>query len=303
MPLSVSTPSISSSICSKQDDGMLLSVSTPSDTSSICSKQDDDMSFLTASDFEDHQNIEIEDDDNASFITAASSDYKSTGSIVFELPDEDTQPTATNVYSLSVIPTENNEESIRFYFEPQGTQPTVKHVYSSFITPDTNENNASIRLYIDNTEDIDDRCHSKLTEPVEPQTTMFYNPSAVQDTFDEDKFSKHSIDEILNLHSYEDITGQNTKRTYAKTLSADAQEYYDLLEAYSDDPILFPPKSNSLTSLAFRTHCDLTPEEQDMPLFLLPKENNFIAAYRGQLHHRLNARKQKPEIFCPFLGF
>ena len=44
-------------------------------------------------------------------------------------------------------------------------------------------------------------------------------------------------------------------------------------------------------------------EEQDMPLLLLPKENNFIAAYRGQLHHRLNACKQKPEIFCPFLGF
>ena len=50
-------------------------------------------------------------------------------------------------------------------------------------------------------------------------------------------------------------------------------------------------------------HCDLTPEEQDIPLFLLPKQNSFIAAYRGQLHHRLNARKQKPEIFRPFLGF
>ena len=58
-----------------------------------------------------------------------------------------------------------------------------------------------------------------------------------------------------------------------------------------------------MTSLAFQTHCDLTPEEKDMPLFLLPKENSFIAAYRGQLHHRRNARKQKPEIFCPFLGF
>ena len=132
---------------------------------------------------------------------------------------------------------------------------------------------------------------------------MFYNPSVVQDTYDKDKFSSHSIDEVLNLYSYEDITGQNTKRTYAETLSADAQEYYDFLEAFSDDPILFPRKSDSLTSLAFRTHCDLTPEEKDMPLFLLPKENSFIAAYRGQLHHRLNARKQKPEIFRPFLGF
>ena len=92
---------------------MPLSVSTPSDSSSICSKQqDDDMSFLTASDFEDHQNIDNEDNDDASFITAASSAYKSTGSIVFELPDEDIQPNTTNVYSSSVIPTENNEESI-----------------------------------------------------------------------------------------------------------------------------------------------------------------------------------------------
>ena len=40
-----------------------------------------------------------------------------------------------------------------------------------------------------------------------------------------------------------------------------------------------------------------------MPLFLLPKENSFIAAYRGQLYHRLNARSQEPAIFCPFLGF
>ena len=117
------------------------------------------------------------------------------------------------------------------------------------------------------------------------------------------KFSSHSIDEILNLYSCKEITGQNTKRTYAETLSAEAQEYYDLIEAYSNDPILFPPKSHSITSLAFQTHCDLTPEEKDMSLFLLPKENSFIAAYRGQLHHRLNAQKQKPEIFRPFLGF
>ena len=77
---------------------------------------------------------------------------------------------------------------------------------------------------------------------------MFYNPSAVQDTYDKNEFSSHSIDEILNLYSYKDITGQNTKQTYAETLLAEAQEYYDLIEAYGDNLILFPPKSNSLTS-------------------------------------------------------
>ena len=70
------------------------------------------MSFLTASDFENQQDIDNDDNDDASFITAASSAYKSTGSIVFELPDEDTQPTARNVCSLSVIPIKDDEESI-----------------------------------------------------------------------------------------------------------------------------------------------------------------------------------------------
>ena len=132
---------------------------------------------------------------------------------------------------------------------------------------------------------------------------MFYNPSAIQDVYNEDKFSSYSIDEILNLCSYKDITGQNTKRTYVETLSAEAQEYRNLIGAYSDDPILFLSKPHSITSIAFWTQCDLTPEEKDMPLFLLPKEYNFIAAYRGQLYHRLNTRSQDPAMFCPFLGF
>lgn len=132
---------------------------------------------------------------------------------------------------------------------------------------------------------------------------MFYNPSTIQDAYDENKFSSHSIDKILSLCLYKEITGQNTKRTYAETLSAKAQEYHDLIGAYSDDPILFPPKSHSITSIAFWTHCNLTPREQNMPLVLFPKENSFIAAYRGQLYHRLNARSKEPAIFCPFLGF
>ena len=40
-----------------------------------------------------------------------------------------------------------------------------------------------------------------------------------------------------------------------------------------------------------------------MPLFLLPKENNFVPAYKGQLYHRLNARSTDSAMFCPFLGF
>ena len=40
-----------------------------------------------------------------------------------------------------------------------------------------------------------------------------------------------------------------------------------------------------------------------MPLLLLPKENNFVMAYKGQLYHRLNARSTNPAVFCPFLGF
>ena len=72
------------------------------------------MSFLTASDFKNHHYIDNDDNDDASFITAASSAYKSTGSIVFELPDEDTQATARNVCSSSVIPVKDNEKSIQF---------------------------------------------------------------------------------------------------------------------------------------------------------------------------------------------
>ena len=113
----------------------------------------------------------------------------------------------------------------------------------------------------------------------------------------------YSIDKTLNLYSYKDITRQNTKQTYVETLSAEAQEYHNLIDAYSNDPILSPSKPHSITSIAFQTHCDLTPEEKNMPLFLLPKENNFIATYRGQLYHRPNARSQDPAMFCPFLGF
>ena len=109
-----------------------------------------------------------------------------------------------------VTPVKENDASIQFYFEDQGTQPTEKHIYSSFITSNTVKNDASIRLYLDNKDDVTEHYQSKLTEPVKLKTTMFYNPSAVQDTYDKDKFSSHSIDEVLNLYSYEDITGQNT---------------------------------------------------------------------------------------------
>ena len=206
------------------------------------------MSYLTASDYDIPQEVDNDNDDDASFVTAASSDYKSDGSIIFELPDEDTQPTAKHACSSFITPVSDKNASIQFYFEDQGTQPTEKHIYLSFITTDTVENDASIRLCFDTKDDDTENYQPKPTDPVLPKTTMFYNPSAVQDTYDKDKFSSHSIDEVLNLYSYEDITGQNTKRTYAETLSAEAQEYYDFIEAFSDNPILFPRKPDSLTS-------------------------------------------------------
>jgi len=212
-------------------------------------------------------------DGDASFVTAVSSAYASTGSIIFELPDGN-------------------------------TQPIERHVYLSFVTPgDTDKNDASIQFYFENKDEVDKRNQGKPSDPVKSGTSMFYNPSAVQNVYNDDKFSSYSIDEILNLYSYKDITEQNTKQTYVEILLAEAQEYRNLVDLYQDDPILSPSKPNSITSIAFGTHCDVTPEEKNIPLFLLPKENNFIAAYRGQLYHRLNTRSQGPAIFCPFLGF
>ena len=154
--------------------------------------------------------------------------YNSTGSIICELSDDDTQPTERHVCLSFVTPdgTNKNDTSLRFYFENKDAQPIEKHVYLSFITPeDTVNNDASIRFYFENKDEVDEHHQSKLVDPVEPETSMFYNPSAIQDAYDKDKSSSHSIDEILNLCSYKDITGQNTKRTYAETLSAEAQDY------------------------------------------------------------------------------
>ena len=179
---------------------MPLSVSTPTSESSICSsKPDDSLSFLTASDYESQQGIDNDDDGDASFVTAASSAYESTGSIIFELPDDNTQPIG-------------------------------RHVYLLFVTPkDTDKNDASIQFYFENKDEVDEHHQSKLIDPAKPRASMFYNPSTVQDVYDKDKFSSYLIDEILNLCLYKDITGQNTKRTYAETLSVEAQEYCALI--------------------------------------------------------------------------
>ena len=190
--------------------------------------------------------------------------------------------------------------SIIFNLPDGETQPIERHVYSSFFTPaETDKNNALIQFYFENKDEVDKRNQDKPSNTVKSETSMFYNPSAIQNVYNDDKFSSHLINEILNLYSYRDITGQNTKWTYVETLSAEAQEYQDLIDLYRDDPILSPSKPNSITRIAFRTHYNLTPEEKNIPLFLLPKENNFIAAYRGQLYHRLNAHSTDPAVFVP----
>ena len=97
-----------------------LSVSTWTSDSSICSSEPDyNLSYLTASDYESLQGINDDDDGDASFITAASSVYKLTGSIIFELPDDNTQPTERHICLSFITPdgTNENDASLQFYFE------------------------------------------------------------------------------------------------------------------------------------------------------------------------------------------
>ena len=69
------------------------------------------MSYLTASDYEIQQGIDDDDDGDASFVTAALSAYELTGSIVFELPDEDTQPNEQHVCLSFVTPVNKEDEA------------------------------------------------------------------------------------------------------------------------------------------------------------------------------------------------
>jgi hypothetical protein len=84
--------------------------------------------------------------------------YQLTGSIIFELPDDDKQLTEQHVCLLFVTSVNKEDDaSIQFYFENTDTKPIEKHVYSLFIAPaDTAKNEESIRFYLANQDDVDE---------------------------------------------------------------------------------------------------------------------------------------------------
>ena len=102
------------------------------------------------------------------------------------------------------------------------------------------------------------------------------------------------INNILDTLPYADLTGSTLKRTPAEDMFAKAQDYVERLHQHLTDLIVSPEDQMTLQSVAFHTHCGLTDEEKGLPMLLLPKDSDFLHAYRGYTWHCANAQKQDP---------